>query len=96
MTTEIRRILDCSCEKQSKIFEEEIIVIPTWLMILLQQLKVDKDDDMLILTLIDSNLHTTIQIRKHLLDANKSTVKLSFQLIIKKKITGKEGKVFKA
>lgn len=97
MTTETRRILDCSCEKQSKIvFEEEIIVVPTCLIILLYQLKVDKDNERPILTSIDSNLDTAVQIRKHLLDANKSIVKLAFWLMMKKKMTGKEGKVFKA
>ena len=97
MTTETRRILDCSCEKQSKIvFEEEIIVVPTCLIVLPYQLRDDKGEEKPVLTSIEANLETAVHIGKHLLDINKSTAKLSFWLMMKKKMTGKEGKVFKA
>lgn len=86
MTSETLLRLQNSTESQCKlIFEEEKIVVPTSLVILPYELEVDKDTGALMAPDDPAITDLAIEIGKHLLDINKTTARLSFWLMMKKK-----------
>jgi len=101
MTMNALRKMDSSMvKKQCKIlFEEDVIVIPTCLIVLPYELKWNSStSNLLISPLVENpnNAEVLSSIRKCLLDINNLTARLSFWLMMKKNLSGSDGGVFKS
>ena len=89
MTSDTLLRLENSTEAKCKlIFEEEKIVVPTSLVILPYELKYEKSN--IPLKVPEDSYDLAVEIGKHLLDINMTTARLSFWLMMKKKMTGQE------